>query len=124
MRLLLDTHVFLWARIEPGRIPARVADAIATADDVLVSVVSAWETEIKTANGLMVFDGDFAEGIADSGFAALPVTLAHVERLRGLPPLHRDPFDRMLVAQALAERAILVSANRDMRAYPAETMWG
>jgi len=123
LRLLLDTHAFLWVRAEPARVPERTVAALLAADRVLVSVVSAWEVEIKIAKGAMRTRETFAEGIADSGFETLGVTLRHVEALRELPAHHRDPFDRMLVAQARAEGATLVTADRDIRAYAVPTMW-
>ncbi|MCM0021904.1 MAG: type II toxin-antitoxin system VapC family toxin [Tagaea sp.] len=122
MILLLDTHVFIWARTEPERLKASTHAAIAEATTVFVSVASAWEVEIKTAKGLLKLPATVAEGIAQSGFQPLPITLDHVERLRDLPLHHKDPFDRMLVAQALAERATLVTVDRHFARYGIKLM--
>ncbi len=122
MKLLLDTHVYLWIRGEPARISRATAEALHVAQTVWVSIASAWEAEIKVAKGNLTLGETFAHGIADSGFEALPVTLAHVERLRGLAPHHKDPFDRMLIAQALHEDAILVTADRGFARYGVRLM--
>lgn len=122
MILLLDTHVFIWARTEPDRLKPATLAAITEADTVFVSVASAWEVEIKTAKGLLKLPATVAEGIAQSGLEPLPITLDHVERLRDLPMHHKDPFDRMLVAQALHENAILVTVDRHFARYGLKLM--
>jgi PIN domain nuclease of toxin-antitoxin system len=120
--LLLDTHVFIWARTEPGRLRRQTQSALTNAGTVFVSVASAWEVEIKSAKGLLKLPATVAEGIAQSGFQALPVTLDHVDRLRDLPLHHKDPFDRMLVAQALSEDAALVTADETLARYGVRLM--
>ena len=101
--LLLDTHVFLWWRGASPQIPAALRDAIAEADAVFVSAASAWEAAIKEALGRLRLPDRFAVGVEESGFEQLAVTFDHAERAGALPPHHRDPFDRMLLAQALEE---------------------
>jgi PIN domain nuclease of toxin-antitoxin system len=120
--LLLDTHVFIWARTEPARLRRETHAALTNAETIFVSVASAWEVEIKSAKGLLKLPATVAEGIAQSGFEALPFTIDHVERLRDLPLHHKDPFDRMLVAQALHENATLVTVDRHFARYGVKLM--
>ncbi len=123
MRLLLDTHVVLWWQIDDRRLGRDARKAIATADIVWVSAVSGWEASIKTALGRLRLDGKFRLLVAADDFTELPVSLAHTERLLALPPHHGDPFDRMLVAQALVEKATLVSHDRAIEPYGAPVIW-
>jgi PIN domain nuclease of toxin-antitoxin system len=108
-RLLLDTHAFLWWRADDLRLGATARDAIAQADIVAVSAASAWEAAIKARLGRLRLPEPFAKGVADSGFAELPVRFVHAERATQLPRHHDDPFDRMLVAQAEIEGLTLVT---------------
>ena len=122
MRLLLDTHVFLWWRA--GRVMRPEAmDAIRTADDVFVSAVSAWEVAIKAALGKIRLGASFGDGVAQSGFVPLPINFLHAETAGELPPHHRDPFDRMLVAQARVERLTLVSGDQQLGPYGSAVIW-
>ena len=122
MRILLDTHVFLWWRA--GRdMRAEAMDAIRTADDVFVSAACAWEVAIKSALGKLRLTASFADGVAQSGFVPLPINLHHAAAAGELPPHHRDPFDRMLVAQARLERLTLVSHDRRLEPYGAAIIW-
>jgi PIN domain nuclease of toxin-antitoxin system len=110
MRLLLDTHVLIWWD-EGARLRAEAKRAIREADQVYVSAVSGWEIAIKTALGRLRPSRTPADAVAESGFEELPVRLRHAEALGGLRPHHRDPFDRMLAAQALAEGLTLVTRD-------------
>ena len=122
MRLLLDTHVFLWWRA--GReMRAEAMDAIRTADDVFVSAASAWEVSIKAAIGQLRLTASFADGVAQSGFVPLPINLHHAAVAGELPPHHRDPFDRMLLAQARLERLTLISHDRRLEPYGSAIIW-
>lgn len=112
MRLLLDSHAFLWWRLKDKQLAARAVEAIAVADAVFVSMVSAWELTIKIDLGKLQYQGSIEEDIASSGFQALGIEFRHLAALAGLPLHHRDPFDRMLIAQALAEGLTLVSRDR------------
>ena len=123
MRLLLDTHVVLWWQRDDRRLNHRAREAIATADVVWVSSVSAWEAAIKSALGRLRLTEPFGVMVKIDDFTELPVTLAHADRLQTLPKHHNDPFDRMLVAQALAERATIVSNDRLLEPYGAEMLW-
>jgi PIN domain nuclease of toxin-antitoxin system len=120
LNLLLDTHVVLWWRAGGARILPAVRDEIATADAVFVSVASAWEIALKQAFGKVKLPESFARGVDRSGFARLTVTFEHAERAAILPRHHRDPFDRMLVAQALAEGLRLVTAHAILARYDAD----
>jgi len=122
VRLLLDTHVFLWWRA--GReMRAEAMDAIRAADDVFVSAASAWEVSIKAAIGKLRLTASFADGVAQSGFVPLPINLHHAAVAGELPPHHRDPFDRMLLAQARLERLTLISHDRRLEPYGSAIIW-
>jgi PIN domain nuclease of toxin-antitoxin system len=110
VNLLLDTHVLIWWD-EGRRIAAAARQAIEEADSVYVSAVSAWEVAIKTALGRLRPTRTVEDAVSESGFLELPVTFRHAERVTGLPPHHRDPFDRMLVAQAAVEELALVTRD-------------
>lgn len=123
-RLLLDTHVWLWWQAGDRRLGAEAVRAIGQAAEVRFSAVSAWEVAIKSAIGKLVLPSgaDVAAELERDGFQTLAVELAHAEALRGLPPLHRDPFDRMLVAQALVEGLTLVTADPALARYGVPTV--
>ncbi len=121
--LLLDTHVFLWWRENSPRLSARARQGIATADLVMVSAASAWEAAIKIALGRLRLPDSFESGVLASGFERLPIGFAHAEESGSLPPHHRDPFDRMLVAQARIERLTLVTHDRRLERYEADFFW-
>ena len=123
MTLLLDTHVFLWWRTGSARLPQNVRRAVSRAESVLVSAASGWEVAIKIGLGTLRLGDPFAWMVDNSGFTALPVTLAHTERLTLLPSYHRDPFDRMLVAQAQCEKATVVTHDPQFRAYDVPILW-
>jgi PIN domain nuclease of toxin-antitoxin system len=116
--LLLDTHVFLgWCGGDPGlRGPARTAIA---APEILVyvSIASAWEIAIKEGLGRLRTPAPVEEALRANGFSELPITLAHARRAGTLPHHHRDPFDRMLIAQALIEGLVQVTRDRHAAAY-------
>ncbi len=123
MRLLIDTHVALWWQTDDRRLGREARRAIATADIVWLSAASGWEASIKVARGRLRLDENFRILVAADGFTELPVSLAHTERLMALPPHHADPFDRMLVAQALVERATIVTHDRAIEPYGAPVIW-
>jgi PIN domain nuclease of toxin-antitoxin system len=121
MRLLVDTHVLLWAAAEPQRLPEAVRERLESLDnEVLFSAASIWELAIKLQIGrirLGVTPETLAEEAARRGFDQLPVTAAHAAAVRRLPLHHRDPFDRLLVAQALHEPARFLTADRPLARY-------
>jgi PIN domain nuclease of toxin-antitoxin system len=122
VRLLLDTHVFLWWRSGKA-MRQHVMDAIRGADEVFVSAASGWEVAIKAAAGKLRLSASFAEGVADSEFEPLPITLEHAALVAELPFHHRDPFDRLLLAQARAERLTFVTADRELERYGGPFLW-
>jgi PIN domain nuclease of toxin-antitoxin system len=121
--LLLDTHVFLWWRAAISKIDPAVRDAIVRADAVFVSAASAWEVGIKLALGRLRLPDRFESGVEESGFEKLSVTFVHAERAGALPLHHRDPFDRMLVAQAIEERLTLITHDRLLEPYDVPILW-
>lgn len=125
MRLLLDTHALIWALVTPDRLPAAAHHAIQAAEnEVFASLASAWEISIKVALRRLDFDvGTLERALAASGLQQLGINLQHTARVATLPPHHRDPFDRMLVAQALCESMTLVSRDRELRHYGVRMLW-
>jgi len=116
-RILLDTHVFLWWRLGGRELSPAAISEIRSADEVYVSVASAWEVAVMQSLGRLRLDADFEAGIVDSQFAALPIQFQHLRELARLPQLHRDPFDRLLVAQARSERLVVVTRDPQVLAY-------
>lgn len=121
--LLLDTRVFFWWRGEPTRLPADVREAIAKAEEVFVSAASAWEAAIKISLGRLEVPDTIEAGVVASGFEKLPIAMSHAEGVAALPLHHRDPFDRLLVAQAKAEGLTLVTHDRLMEPYGVPILW-
>jgi PIN domain nuclease of toxin-antitoxin system len=124
VRYLVDTHLLLWAASEPERL-SPAARAIMTDEDsqLWFSVASIWEVVIKASLGRADFDVDahlFRRGLLESDFAELAITGPHVTAVADLPLLHKDPFDRVLLAQARTEGLILVSANGSLAQYPGD----
>ena len=123
MILLLDAHALLWWLADDATLEAGARAAIASpANDVLVSAATVWEIEIKRALGKLEAPDGLVDAIDASSFQALPISLEDAERSGRLPPHHRDPFDRMLVAQAIVEQAILLSADSVFAAYPVQVL--
>lgn len=119
MRLLLDTHTLLWTLVEPTRLSAQATAAIAAAEsEVFVSIVSPWEMAIAKARGRMNPPDDLATRLTQSRFELVPIQLRHLRAIESMPQHHRDPFDRMLIAQSQVDGLTLVSADRKMRQYP------
>lgn len=102
---------------------APVIDAVFGADHVLVSLASAWEIAIKRSTRRLAIEESVEDGIADAGFEPLPISFRHVERVATLPLHHRDPFDRMLVAQALDAGLTLVTHDRQLAPYGVPILW-
>jgi len=123
-RLLVDTHALLWWLSDDAGLSDTARAALADpANDVLVSTASVWEIAIKRGLGKLSAPDDLPDHIEAQGFGWLPVAAEHAWRVRDLPLHHRDPFDRLLVAQALSERVAIVSADARFRAYGVETRW-
>jgi PIN domain nuclease of toxin-antitoxin system len=114
VRLLLDTHALLWAVSDPDALTERTRDAIRDGrNDVLVSAASVWEIAIRRALGRLTAPDDLGDVLTSARFGPLPISLEHANLAGSLPPHHRDPFDRMLIAQARLESLTIVT--RDAR---------
>jgi PIN domain nuclease of toxin-antitoxin system len=122
-QLLLDTHAFIWWRENSPRLNASARQRIGTAAVVFVSVASAWEAAIKVALGKLRLPERFEAGVEAAGFEKLPIGFGHAEAVATLAHHHSDPFDRMLVAQALCERLTLVTHDRRFAPYDIEVLW-
>jgi len=122
VRLLLDTQAYLWWRIAPDKLTSHTRQAIEDAGDVAVSAVSGLEIAIKQSVGKLADEPALLDDPTEHDLGSVPVTWAHVQELRLLPLLHRDPFDRLLVAQARVERRTLVTSDPKVRAYDVATM--
>lgn len=119
VRLLLDTNALIWTLVRRERISPIALDAIEDeTNDVFVSVVSVWEIEIKSAKGKLDTPGDLQGALAVQGFKSLAVAMAHAYAVESLPHYHRDPFDRMIIAQAHLEGMTIVTSDRDIKHYP------
>lgn len=122
MRLLLDTHLLLWAAEGSERLSRAARTLLNDSQNVLMfSAVSLWEVAIKQSIGRSDFEADarlLRRGLLDNGYDELVLTSAHAVALDGLPPLHKDPFDRMLVAQAQVEGITLVTSDATLARYP------
>ena len=123
MKLLLDTHVVLWWVKDDHRLGREARRAIATADFVWVSAASGWEVSTKIAKRLLRVREPLQVTVSADSFTELPFTLRHAEELQRLPFHHRDPFDRILVAQARVEGATIVSHDRDLEPYGVPMIW-
>ncbi len=122
MKLLLDTHLLLWAAGEPQRLSAEaVALLDAPEHELFFSAASLWEIAIKRGLGRADFQVDprlLRRGLFDNGYGELPIVSDHAVAIDALPPLHRDPFDRILVAQATVEGITLLTMDRQVAQYP------
>ena len=117
--MLLDTQVLLWVLTKPRRLSVAATDAIeAEENEVFVSMASPWEISIKTALGNLTPPNDLEHQLREKRFELLPIALRHTEAVGFLPHHHRDPFDRMLIAQAQVDGLTLVSSDREIRRYP------
>jgi PIN domain nuclease of toxin-antitoxin system len=124
-RLLLDTNVAVWLLLgDRERVSTEAVDALEDEqNEVAVSAASVWEIAIKRSLGKLTIADGWAATLARLGFDPMPVNAIHAEAVERLPWHHRDPFDRLLVAQASVERLALVSADRRLAAYGVEVLW-
>jgi PIN domain nuclease of toxin-antitoxin system len=123
-RLLLDTHALLWWLTDDPALSTPAREAIADPiNEPLVSTASVWEIAIKRSLGKITAPDDLPDRITDEGFPWLPISADHAWRVRELPLHHRDPFDRLLVAQALAERVPIVTTDPGFGPYGVEVLW-
>jgi PIN domain nuclease of toxin-antitoxin system len=122
MKLLLDTHLLLWAAGSPERFPEVALSLLEDPKNELIfSAASLWEITIKRGLGRADFQVDarvLRRGLLDNGYQELPISSAHAVSVDGLPPIHNDPFDRILVAQATVEGITLLTADTLVGQYP------
>jgi len=119
---LLDTHILLWLNSDLHRIPRSMIAALDLADQVYYSAASVWELSIKQSLGKLKLSGPISGFAEQSRFLELPVTADYAEAAARLPLHHRDPFDRMLVAQAMTEGLVLITADRRLSSYDLKTL--
>ena len=123
MKLLLDTHLLLWAAAAPDKLPAAARAEIENVDnELLFSAASIWEVAIKRGLDRPDFTVNprlLRRGLLDNGYQELPITGEHAAAVDGLPPLHKDPFDRMLIAQSISEGIALLTVDERVARYPA-----
>lgn len=125
MRLLLDTQALIWTLSQPAKLPASVRSTLEdSANAVFASAASAWEIAIKRALGKLDFPSQvLSDALAAAAISELPVAMRHTLSLGSLPPHHRDPFDRMLIAQAKTEGLTLVSNDPQIWRYDVAWLW-
>jgi PIN domain nuclease of toxin-antitoxin system len=128
VKLLLDTHTFMWWDSDASRIPPETLSLMQQAEyQLLVSLVSLWEIQIKTQIGKLTLQAPLAEIIAhqqtENGVILLPIALPHILELDNLPQHHKDPFDRLLIAQCRSEAATLVSRDLIFKQYDCPLLW-
>ena len=125
MKLLLDTRLLLWAAGEPKKLSPKARRLIADTDNELMfSAASIWEVAIKRALGRADFQVDtrlFRRGLIDNGYVELPVFSAHAVAVEALPPIHKDPFDRLLIAQSQVEGIVLLTSDATVAQYGGST---
>ncbi len=127
MRLLLDTHAWLWLQTTPERLAAALSAVEDPANELLLSAASAWEIAIKWKLGKLPLPEPpvtyLPDRMTSSGVRALAISHAHAVAVSALPPHHADPFDRLLIVQATAEQATLVTADRALEPYDVDVLW-
>lgn len=128
MRLLLDTHTFLWFVTNDPQLSENALDAVAEpTNEILLSPASYWEIAIKVSLGkyplTVPFETFFQEGMEGSDMAILPIEVRHAAVLSSLPMHHKDPFDRMMISQAIVEQIPIVSADSALDAYGVQRWW-
>jgi PIN domain nuclease of toxin-antitoxin system len=128
MKLLLDTHTFMWWDSNPNHISSQTLSLLKKPENqVIVSLVSVWEIQIKTHLGKLELEAPLSEIIlrqqTENGVSLLTIALPHILELDHLPWHHKDPFDRLLIAQSRCESAVLVSRDSVFKAYDCQTIW-
>jgi PIN domain nuclease of toxin-antitoxin system len=127
MKALLDTHAFLWAIAEQQKLPARVQQIYTGPNDLWLSVASIWEATIKSKAGKLALPqpaGPYlVKELVKNNIEVLPIKLDHVLRIELLPEHHRDPFDRILIAQSLEEDLPIITSDAMFKRYDVEVIW-
>lgn len=125
MKLLLDTHTFIWWDREPTLIPTATIDTMKRSE-LLLSLVSLWEIQIKTQMGKLRMNMPLAEMVNHhqaNGITLLPIAVAHILELEKLPQHHKDPFDRLLIGQSRAEAVTIITRDSTFEEYDCKTIW-
>jgi PIN domain nuclease of toxin-antitoxin system len=118
MRILIDTQIFIWAVLDSKYLGEQARSLMIDADEIFVSAASIWEISIKTKLGKLEGEPEqFVKAITKSGFQELAISVRHAVKVYNLPNYHRDPFDRMLIAQALSEPLLLLTADQTLGQY-------
>jgi len=127
MELLIDTQSFIWFTEDDPRMPSKIKSLLNNKDNaLLLSIVSLWEITIKIGIGKLKLQkslSDMINDIYEDGFEILPIKLSHLLELSRLVPIHKDPFDRMIIAQGLAENIPVISSDRVFFEYPIHAIW-
>jgi PIN domain nuclease of toxin-antitoxin system len=124
VRLLIDSHVFLWWAEASSALGAAARNAIADpTNEVLISIAALWELMIKASLGKLNLPADLETMVTRQRFSVLPIAFVHLRRIGTLPRVHRDPFDRMMIAQALAEGIPIATGDRIFTAYEVQIVW-
>lgn len=124
MKLLVDTHVLVWAALNSRLLPETVKARLTAEDNIVfVSMASLWELSIKSSLGKIELTKDFFEQLQPVGYEILPIAVEHVKAVNRLPHYHRDPFDRMLVAQAMQEQLIFLTCDDQIKKYDVKVLW-
>jgi PIN domain nuclease of toxin-antitoxin system len=124
--LLLDTHAFIWYSEDDSKLPESIKTEIETADSVYISIASLWEIAIKLSIGKLSLRSNYESieaSLEPAGIGLLPISFADTVRVMNLPLHHRDPFDRILIAQAINHSLTLVSCDAAFTAYPIQLRW-
>ena len=128
MSYLLDTHTFLWFMDDATQLPSGTRELIEEADDVRISIASFWEMTIKSSRGKLSLPRSIMETMIfcekELGFSILAIRAIHLETLRILPWFHKDPFDRLIISQAISENMTLISVDDRVAEYPVRRIWG
>lgn len=128
MRYLLDTHTFIWLDSDPGKLSAKAADFCSNPENqLLLSLASVWEMQIKIQLGKLKLPAPLSTTIEDqqatNGIHLLSIHLAHILELNALPDHHKDPFDRLLIAQARVEKVVFITDDPQIAKYPVTVAW-
>lgn len=128
MRLLLDTHIFLWFIMRDPSLSRNTLDQLENGThELLLSTASMWELAIKVSTGKLQVSNNledfFHQQLAQNDITELPITISHVAHVAYLPLHHRDPFDRLIIAQAIVERVPILTADEAFKLYPVQIIW-
>jgi PIN domain nuclease of toxin-antitoxin system len=128
MKLLLDSHAFIWSYDERHKLSPRALEAMSElSNELFLSIASIWEIQVKIQSGKLIFKDPLNDIITEqqriNALQILPVTLAHILELENLPLYHKDPFDRLLISQAMVENMTLVSSDKHFAQYEADLLW-